>query len=37
MVSIDRVQAGVARYLDTEIIAKMSGVNKWLVAAAASA
>ena len=33
MVSIDRVQAGVARYLDTEIIAKMSGVNKWLVAA----
>lgn len=37
MVSIDRVQAGVARYLDTEIIAKMSGVNKWLVAATASA
>lgn len=37
MVSIERVQAGVARYLDTEIISKMSGVNKWLVAAAASA
>ena len=37
MVNIERVQAGVARYLDTEIISKMSGVNKWLVAAAASA
>lgn len=37
MVSIDRVQAGAARYLESEILPKMSGVNKWLVGAAASA
>lgn len=37
MVSIDRIQSGVTRYLDTEIVPKLSGVNKWLVAAVASA
>ena len=37
MVSIDRIQSGIARYLDTEIVPKMSGVNKWLVSAVASA
>ena len=37
MVSIDRVQRGVSRYLDTELVGKMDGLNKWLFAAAASA
>ncbi len=37
MVSIDRVQRGISRYLDTELIGKMDGINKWLFAAAASA
>ena len=37
MVSIDRVQRGVSRYLDTELVGKMEGLNKWLFAAAASA
>ena len=37
MVSIDRVQRGISRYLDTELIGKMAGINKWLFAAAASA
>lgn len=37
MVSIDRIQSGISRYLDTEIVPKMSGVNKWLVSAVASA
>lgn len=37
MVSIDKVQNGVARYLDAEIVSKMSGVNKWVFSAAATA
>ena len=37
MVSIDRVQRGVSRYLDTELVGKMEVLNKWLFAAAASA
>lgn len=37
MVSIDRVQRGVSRYLDAELVGKMEGLNKWLFAAAASA
>lgn len=37
MVSIDRVQAGVSRYLDNEIIPKLSGWQKWVFSAAATA
>lgn len=37
MVSIDRIQTGIARYLDTEMLPKMSGANKWIAGAAASA
>lgn len=37
MVSIDRVQNGIARYIDSEIVSKMSGVNKWVFSAVATA
>ena len=37
MVTINQVQNGIARYLDTEIVPKMSGVNKWLFSDIASA
>ena len=35
MVSIDRVQSGVSRYLDNEVVPKMSGANRWIFSAAA--
>ena len=37
MVRIDKVQSGVSRYLDNEVMPKMSGVNRWLFSAAAAA
>lgn len=37
MVSIDRVQNGVARYLDAELVPKMNGLNKWVFSAIATA
>lgn len=37
MVSIDRVQSGISRYLDNEVTPKMSGANRWLFSAAAAA
>lgn len=37
MVSIDKVQTGISRYLDNEVVPKMSGANRWLFSAAAAA
>lgn len=37
MVSIDRVQSGISRYLDNEVVPKMSGANRWIFSAAAAA
>lgn len=31
MVSIEQVKNGVARYVDEEMVSKMSGLNRWLV------
>lgn len=37
MVSINKVQAGFSRYLDNEIMPKLSGWQKWVFSAAATA
>nr|DAH65423.1 MAG TPA: hypothetical protein [Caudoviricetes sp.] len=37
MIRMDKVQSGILRYIDNEVVSQMSGVNKWLVAAAAAA
>lgn len=37
MVSIDRLQNGVARYLEAELVSKMDGLNKWVFSAVATA
>lgn len=37
MVSINRVQTGLSRYLDNEIMPKLSGWQKWVFSAAATA
>lgn len=34
MVSIDKIQRGVARYLDAEILPKAEGKDKWIISAA---
>lgn len=36
MTSIDKVQRGIARYLDTELVPKMQGKDKWLITGAAT-
>lgn len=36
MVSIDRVKRGIARYLDSELINKMTGWQKWVFGAGAA-
>ena len=36
MVTLAQVQAGVERYLDTEILSKIPGWQKWVLGAAAS-
>ena len=35
MVSIEQVQNGIANYIDAEIVAKMTGWQKWAVGTAA--
>lgn len=37
MISINQVQSGLSRYLDSEIIPKLSGWQKWIFSAAATA
>lgn len=37
MVSINRVQTGLSKYLDSEIMPKLSGWQKWVFSAAATA
>lgn len=37
MVSINRVQSGLSKYLDSEILPKLSGWQKWVFSAAATA
>lgn len=37
MVSIDKLQNGIARYIDTELVPKMDGLNKWVFSAVAAA
>ena len=36
MVSIDKIQRGVAKYLDVEILPKLSGKDKWLLCGAST-
>ena len=36
MVSLEQIQNGIADYIDTEIVAKMSGWQKWAVGTAAA-
>lgn len=36
MVSVDQIQRGVSRFADTELIPKMSGIQKWIFAAGVS-
>lgn len=36
MVSINRVQNGLSKYLDSEIVPKLSGWQKWVFSAAAT-
>ena len=36
MVSIEKIQKGAARYVDVEMLPKLDGKDKWIVAAAVS-
>lgn len=36
MVSIEKIQRGAARYIDTEILPKVEGKDKWILTAASS-
>lgn len=37
MVDIGRIQNGIARYIDSELVPKMNGLNKWVFSAVAAA
>ena len=34
MVSVDKIQRGAARYVDTEILPKVEGKDKWIITSA---
>ena len=36
MVSIEKIQRGAARYIDTELLPKVDGRDKWILSAAAT-
>lgn len=36
MVTIEKIQCGVARYLDTELLPKVEGRDRWMLTAAVS-
>ena len=36
MVSIDKIQRGVAKYLDIELLPKMQGKDRWIMTSAAT-